>query len=150
MIVALFLARPVANLLDRWFSLAEVFGQLFSGEGVLDSFARDNGFILLLVFVTLVLFVVIRIILWLIKLKVSRMKERCRVFNRVDQICGLFLGIVRFIIYMTMLSTFLLFAESMTFLEWLPEWIFEDSTVFLWIYEQCIRVIAPLLNWLGS
>jgi len=148
-IIAIFLARPIARVLDSWFNLAETAGNWFTGDGNLDTMARNNGLIVLTVFSAIFVFALIRIILWLLRKRIRRLKEDFHTFNRVDQLFGFFFGLFRFIFYTTIVSTFLLVASSLTFLEWLPNWLFEDSTVAYWIYQQCITIMAPLLRLLN-
>jgi len=149
-LVSIFLARPVASLLDNWFGLADTFSGWFTGEGTIDTMARNNGFMLVVIFVAIFLFISIRLTLWLLRKKIKKLKERLPEFNRVDQILGFFLGLVRFILYAAVISTFLAFAESISFLERIPNWLFEDSTIAYWIYQRCLDLVGPLMRSLNA
>ena len=143
-------ARPIARLLDNWWGLADSIGEWFSGGGILDSVARNNGMLVLIIMVAVVLFVGLRISLFFLKRFVKHVMENSKVLGRIDQVLGLFFGIVRFFYYVCLLSLVVMILSSTSALADLPQWLFADSTIAAWLYDRALDVVIPLLRSVGA
>ena len=142
---SILIARPVARVLDGWFGWAEGLSNLFQGDGAIDTWVREQGgMMMLIIIVAVVLFALLRIVLWLVMRAITRARERSRSFSTIDGIAGFFFGFVKFAVYATMLSA-VLFTLTGIF-DGLHDWLFADSYLAVWIYDRCIDVMGPLLR----
>jgi len=146
---SILLARPLARVLDGWFGWADGLSGLFQGEGSIDTWVREQGGMLMLVIIIAVaLFILLRIVLWLVMRAIMSARERSRTFSQLDSWAGFFFGFVKFAIYATMVSAVLFTLFGI--IDGSQEWLFTDSRFALWIYERCIDVMGPLLRRLSA
>ena len=136
-IIAILLARPIATFLNNVFGLANLFDA--------------NGELLLVVIVALVIFIVTRLLLRYLKLKVKRAREEHPAFNKVDSVMGFLFGMLRFLFLFLIFSLILYVITLIPFLDAIRAWIFDGSTVAAWLYDLMTTVVfGEILNVIGG
>jgi uncharacterized membrane protein required for colicin V production len=147
-VLAIVIAKPVAIQFNEWFDVTAALRGLFSEDSPLVGYVEDFGLWLFIILIGIVLFIIIKIVLWLLQRLIKRLKESNRAFNRVDQVLGLFFGLIKFAVYFCIFTSLLMTAEGM--FTWLHEWLFEGSTIALWFYETAQLVMGPLIRSVGA
>jgi uncharacterized membrane protein required for colicin V production len=135
-IIAVLLARPLANLLENWFGASRAFGA--------------NGGLIMIAICAVAIFIVIRLLLRLIKALSDKTKERSRVINFADRWLGLLFGFLRFCFMFVIISAVVYLISAIPFLSGLRDGLFQDSKVALWLYNLATDVVfAKILAAVG-
>lgn len=142
-VLSVLIARPLAGLLNRWFGWADSMAGWFS-EGGLDGIARNNGILMLTVFVAIFFFILIMVGVFLLRRFVKRLRQTNRTFNKWDSVAGFFFGFIRFMMLACILSVGILLLDNMG--TGIHNWLFGNSTVAVWIYDRCVNIISPMLR----
>ena len=121
---SILLAWPLALLFNRWFGWADRY-----------------GLVIVILIIAIVLFILIRIGVFLLERFIIRLKLRSRALNRVDTMFGLLIGFARFLLYFFILTWILNLAGNIRPLASIPEWLFDGSTVANWFYTWMSRLI---------
>lgn len=144
-IIAVLLARPLARLLDNWFSVTESLSGLFK-DGPVHNLADNLGLLLLIVFCAIGLFILIRILVWFLLRLITKLKKGVKPLHRIDQILGAVFGLVKFIIFGTLVSGILLVLSQMSAMSWINDSLFERSYIASWLYDQAVEVMIPIIR----
>jgi uncharacterized membrane protein required for colicin V production len=131
-ILAILLGRPIAGLLDKWFSISEGVGE-FTWIAIC----------------VLCVFILLRLVLRLLDKVVRSAHEKSDGVKKVDRILGLIFGFVRFAMLCFVISLVIFVAEAIGLN--LVEPMFKNSPVCEWIYRTCVKLlINPAISALGG
>ena len=97
-----------------------------------------------------IIYIIIRIIVFFLSRFIKRLKERMPTLNRVDRFFGLFIGFIRFFFYCLSLTFFLVLLSNAGPLARIPEWLFNGSTIASWVFDFMSDWAIPLVNRIGA
>ena len=141
LVIALFLAKPMANLADSWFNLSKVLG-----DAIMTSLGRPLNILICGV----IAYILVRILFFFLTRMVKRVKEENKAIDVIDKVLGLFLGFAKFslmictlFIVITLLQDIPLLGKFLN-----PEgWFFKDSHLGKFIYEDIfLKLLWPALD----
>ena len=123
------------------FLIASPLAALLSVTGLQEWLARQIGLsvantrIIVVIALAVIIFIIIRIILWkLIKMS-DKAKEKKRVLSKVDRFLGLLFGIAHFTVIFTLVAMLFFFVTLLPFLSSLRGVVFDGSYVAKWLYD---------------
>jgi len=128
-VVSLLIAFPIALLLSN-------------------SFGWNR--LLVMAIAAVIIYIIIRIIVFVLSRYIKRLKEQRPTLNKIDRGLGLFVGLLKFFFYCLSLTFFLALLANAGPLARIPEWIFNDSTVAAWAYDLMSDWVVPLVTKIGA
>jgi len=150
LIMSVFIARPIATVLDRWFGFSSSFSRMFTNEGAFYEIVRNTGFFFLVVVVAFTLFASVRIAAWLMSKKIKLITRSSKRIRRADRQLGALLGVFKFIIWVFLTSVLLMMLDSVSFTSSIPNAILGDSTIASWMYDLSLRILSPFMRTLSA
>ena len=134
--IAVFSARPLANLMDKWFNMSASFSGFLSGNGRFISLLICGG----------VVYLICRLVFWVIAKFIIKIKEGNKVIDKMDKIAGLVLGIAKCIVSVCMMFVTIHLLTSIGFMATFRDWLLNGSYIGSFIYGLVERLIFPLLG----
>jgi len=140
LVAAIFTARPLAKLLDRWFNLSEHLSSLIKGQG---SFLN---FLLCIILI----YATIYLIFFFVHRAIRKVKEKNKRLDKVDKIAGILLGLAKgtLSICMALLALYLL--SSIPFMDKAVDWMLNKSTIGKFMYGITADIVAPIFGAIES
>ena len=125
--VAILCAKPLARLLDKWFG--------FSGAvGALPNMLICGVVVYLLIWFAF--FIVMRF--------VRRAKEKNKKLDKADKIGGIFLGIAKTLVSVSMFFLTLYLMSSVPFASKIGDWLLKGSVIGQFIYDVTLKIVVPI------
>jgi uncharacterized membrane protein required for colicin V production len=104
--------------------------------------SEQTAGIIVLIALAVIIFIVIRLILWkLVKIS-DKAKENKRMFSKADRFLGLLFGLVHFTIIFTLVSIVFFFFTLIPFFTHWNEAVFEGSHVAKWLYNIIVQFVV--------
>ena len=122
-VMAVFAARPIANLVNSWFGVPANFINIF--------------------ICGLAVFIIGRLLFYFLGKYITKIKENNGIVDTVDKVAGIFLGFAKFAFWMCVLFAVV---HLMTFIPGLrqsAEWLLYRSVIGDWIYGIVRRFVIP-------
>ena len=133
-IIAFLLASPIAKLLNNLFRLSNALAKAFNTSA-------GNGNLILIAIVTIVIFIILRVVLMKLVRMADKAREDNHVFSYFDRWLGALFGVLRFVFLFSILAIAFRFITFIPFLKSLRDVVFGGSTVALWLYNLVTNII---------
>jgi len=126
-IVAVFTAKPLANMLAGW--------------GV----NMRSGFLILICLV--VVYVIVRLLFFVLSRYIKKIKEGNRVIDKTDKIAGVFLGGAKWLMSVIVLLTTLHLLSAAPFIADVRDWLLDSGAIGKAMYRAIVvDFVVPLLG----
>jgi len=134
--ISFFLAGPVSSLLDKIGFLRVLSGWIGLG--------KELTGIITLIAIAVMIFIIIRVILWKLVKASDKAKEKKRTYNKIDRLLGAVFGLVHFVVIFTLISI------SFAIVNWVfsqagvdfYSMIFKGSHVAAWLYKFILGIAS--------
>jgi len=138
LIAAIFSAKPVANLMDRWFSLSDKLG-----DAILDVLGRPLNILIC----AIVVYFIVRLFFFGITRMIKKIKEEHDVINSIDKFLGIGLGFAKFLMFVCVVFIVVALLNEMPIIDRTANWLFNGSKVGTWLYEDIfVKLIWERFN----
>ena len=108
-----------------------------------NTITRD-GQLALHIMIAIGIFIFIKLIIMVVKCKITKIKRQNGVVNKIDRVFGLLLGFLKFIVWACITATFIMVLSGI--FSGLHNFLFSSSTVAIWIYDRALDIVRPLLG----
>jgi len=132
LVAAIFAAKPLANLFDKWFNLSAHLG----GQG------RFINFLICIVLI----YTIIYLIFFFVHRAIKKAKQDNKTLDKADKIAGIFLGLVKGTLSICMTLLTLYFLSVIPFMEKVVEWLLNKSAIGRFFYDLTVKIITPILG----
>jgi len=138
-IIAFLLANPAARLLNS-LGFADLMASIFGTS-------QGNGRIISIAVMTLVIFLILRLILSKFVNLAEGAREKSRAFSIVDHCLGALLGALRFVFLFCIIAVGFRLVTLLPIISGLHDTVFSGSVVALWLYELVTKtILAGAIN----
>ena len=131
--VSFFSATPLADLFNKWFGV----------------YAKLNKAIMILI-CGVVVFVIIKVFFLYLSRLVRRIKEESAAIDKIDKAFGVVLGVVKFVVSLSIFFVILYLLNSVPFVNGAAKWLLNKSVIGKFFYDFTVNYIAPLLGDLSA
>jgi len=146
-VIAFLLGSPLARMFNNWGlgkSLAELFGT-----------SVTNGRYITTALVTIIIFIILRLILHKFVRIADKAQENGNVVGALDRWLGAGFGILRFVFLFSILAIVFRLITLLPLVDSLHGIVFKESIVALWLYDLIVKTIfagalAVASQYLGS
>ena len=107
-----------------------------------------DGQLGILIMTAVGIFIAIKLIVMVLKFKISKIKDKSKTINHIDRMFGAVLGLFKFIITSCIVATFILILGNV--FSGLRPWLFNNSIIALWIYDTALAIVLPLITAAGA
>ena len=132
-IIAFLLANPAAKLLNS-LGFAGLMSNIFGTT-------ESNGRIISIAIMTIVIFIILRLILNKFVNLAERAREKSRAFGIADHWLGALLGALRFMFTFCIIAVAFRLITLLPIISGLHDIVFDGSVVALWLYELVTKTI---------
>jgi uncharacterized membrane protein required for colicin V production len=133
---AIVLAKRVSNLLDKWFHIVAELNKLVKGTGPWLSVLLCG----------IAIYLLCRLFFWGTAKAIRKFKEDHKLIDQIDRIAGLFLGLAKCALGVSILFIVVYLLSSIPFMSHTVDWFLKGSKIGKYLYDNVVKFIIPLIG----
>ncbi|MDR0461904.1 MAG: CvpA family protein [Christensenellaceae bacterium] len=129
-------AKGVSKIINKWFGLGKT----------LDGIIKGAGNWLSILICGIGIYLLCRFFFWGVSRAIKKFKEQYQLVDKVDRIAGLFLGLAKCALGISILFIVVYLLTSIPLMNNSMNWLLKGSKVGSYLYHLVVKFIIPLLR----
>jgi len=100
------------------------------------------------VMIATAVFIAIKLVIWILRQKATKMRGRNRMVSRIDRFLGSLLGLFRFALVSCVFAVFVVVLDGL--LGGVQGFLFGGSVIAVWVYDRTLDIVWPLVDAVAS
>ena len=134
--VAIACAKGVSKVVNKWFHLAAQF----------DKILKNNGNWICILVCGIGIYLLCRLFFWGTAKAIKKFKEEHKLIDQIDRIAGLFLGLAKCALGLSILFIAVYLLSAIPFMHNTVNWFLKGSRVGKYLYHAVEKFLIPLIG----